>query len=240
MKRVFVNPVFLRRGITALLSLLLAFMLFTTAYADPTEEQHGPTYKDGTVHLSATVPEGFGGTVSVQLSNVETGELYTVTCYASAGHDTYDELPLGTYFVERAFTSEDSFIYEAFTEYFEFTLGNFQELTVNVMFNEAAQSYLDEQAEQQSQQSTDLQQSQEQGSEPQESGTTSAPAEDKEVTGEPAKPEDTVQDTAPDDAEGTEEKGSVLEYIGKVVIGTAVFSLLVFGTVFIVRKKMSK
>lgn len=237
MKRVFVNPVFLRRGITALLSLLLAFMLFTTAYADPTEEQHGPTYKDGTVHLIATVPEGFGGTVSVQLSNVETGELYTVTCYASAGHDTYDELPLGTYFVERAFTSEDSFIYEAFTEYFEFTLGNFQELTVNVTHNENAQTYLDEQA---AQQAASSQQQEQQGSDPQQSGTTSVPSEDKEDTSEPVKPEDTAQDTAPDDAEGTEEKGGVLEYIGKVVIGTAVFSLLVFGTVFIVRKKISK
>lgn len=237
MKRTFVIPQFLRRGVAALLSLLLMFMLMSTAYADPTEEQHGPTYKDGTVHLVATVPEGFGGTVSVQLSNVETGELHTVTCYASAGHDTYTELPLGTYFVERAFTSEDSFVYEAFTEYFEFTLGNFQELTVNVTHNEDAQAYLDEQAAQQ--RPVDQQQEQ-QGSEPQESGITSAPAEDKEDASEPVKPEDTVQVPAPDDTQSTEEEGSILNYIGKVVIGTAVFTAIVFGIVFLVRKKMNQ
>jgi len=237
MNKTSVFPVFLRRGIVTVLSLLMVFLLISTAYADPTDEPPEQLYTDGTVHLTATVPEGFGGTVSVQLSNVESGELHTVTCYYSAGHEAYEVLPLGTYFVERAFTSEDSFVYEAFTEYFEFTLGNFQELSVNVTYNEGAQAFLDNQ---EAQQGVVSQQPNEQVSTPQEGDTTPVPEDNQDEVSDAAQPEDNTSDTPSVDTQIAEEEMSLLDYIGKVLLGTVIFTAIVFGVVFLVRKRMGE
>lgn len=61
------------------------------------------------------VPADFSDTATVVLSNVETGEYYTITCHGINEYIGRLELPAGKYQVEQTSTA-DNFAYEAFTK----------------------------------------------------------------------------------------------------------------------------
>lgn len=127
---------------TLILAIFLALSFVTICHAEPSETQPS---EQGWVDLIASTPDDFPkGTVSVLLSHAQTGETYTLTAHHVGSYKNSTQIPCGEYYVERVFTSEDSFIYEAFTQTESITVDAdaAQVINVTVKFNEAASEFL--------------------------------------------------------------------------------------------------
>lgn len=237
----------IRICMAAVLALVMCLFTVSTVLADPTVEDPGTTGEDlpivdetfmddphgAYINLVAEVPEGFRGSVSVMLRNEETGEMYTITVFRVTSYSSDSELlPYGKYSVERAFTSENSLAYEAFVDEDSIDLTSNYTLHAKVVYNEAGQAYIDGNSDVDKRPSdntagTDTSTG---ALEPDDStGTDQTPAPDKDSKA------DQQQNTPADDQ--PESKGSVVAYVLKVILGTAVFVTIVFDTVYIVRKK---
>lgn len=237
----------IRICMAAVLALLMCLFTVSTVLADPTVEDPGTTGEDlpivdetfmddphgAYINLVAEVPEGFRGSVSVMLRNEETGEMYTITVFRVTSYSSDSELlPYGKYSVERAFTSENSLAYEAFVDEDSIDLTSNYTLHAKVVHNEAGQAYIDgnSDVDKRSSDNTAGTDTSTGALEPDDStGTDQTPAPDKDSKA------DQQQNTPAD--EQPESKGSVVAYVLKVILGTAVFVTIVFGTVYIVRKK---
>lgn len=233
--------------IAALLAFFLILFSVPSVLAAPTdtdtttEPPSADTFIDDPdgayVELVVEVPDGFRGSVSVMLQNKETGEMYTITAFRVNFYSNSKLLPYGEYSVEEVYTSEDNMTYEAFIEEDSFTLSSNYTLHAKVLHNETGAAYVDG--------SSDIDKDSSSGT----TGTdTSSQPNDSDILS-PDDTTDTEQSSAPDKTdksdqaqntpadEQPESKGSVVTYILKVFIGTAVFVGIVFGTVYIVRKK---
>lgn len=237
----------IRICMAAVLALVMCLFTVSTVLADPTVEDPGTTGEDlpivdetfmddphgAYINLVAEVPEGFRGSVSVMLRNEETGEMYTITVFRVTSYSSDSELlPYGKYSVERAFTSENSLAYEAFVDEDSIDLTSNYTLHAKVVHNEAGQAYIDGNydVDKRSSDNTAGTDTSTGALEPDDStGTDQTPAPDKDSKA------DQQQNTPADDQ--PESKGSVVAYVLKVILGTAVFVTIVFGTVYIVRKK---
>ena len=237
----------IRICMVAVLALVMCLFTVSTVLADPTVEDPGTTGEDlpivdetfmddphgAYINLVAEVPEGFRGSVSVMLRNEETGEMYTITVFRVTSYSSDSELlPYGKYSVERAFTSENSLAYEAFVDEDSIDLTSNYTLHAKVVHNEAGQAYIDgnSDVDKRSSDNTAGTDTSTGALEPDDStGTDQTPAPDKDSKA------DQQQNTPAD--EQPESKGSVVAYVLKVILGTAVFVTIVFGTVYIVRKK---
>lgn len=237
----------IRICMAAVLALVMCLFTVSTVLADPTVEDPGTTGEDlpivdetfmddphgAYINLVAEVPEGFRGSVSVMLRNEETGEMYTITVFRVTSYSSDSELlPYGKYSVERAFTSENSLAYEAFVDEDSIDLTSNYTLHAKVVYNEAGQAYIDgnSDVDKRSSDNTAGTDTSTGALEPDDStGTDQTPAPDKDSKA------DQQQNTPAD--EQPESKGSVVAYVLKVILGTAVFVTIVFGTVYIVRKK---
>lgn len=237
----------IRICMAAVLALVMCLFSVSTVLADPTVDDPGTTGEDlpivdetfmddphgAYINLVAEVPEGFRGSVSVMLRNEDTGEMHTITVFRVTSYSSDSELlPYGKYSVERAFTSENSLAYEAFVDEDSIDLTSNYTLHAKVVHNEAGQAYIDGNSDVDKRPSdntagTDTSTG---ALEPDDStGTDQTPAPDKDSKA------DQQQNTPADDQ--PESKGSVVAYVLKVILGTAVFVTIVFGTVYIVRKK---
>lgn len=237
----------IRICMAAVLALVMCLFTVSTVLADPTVEDPGTTGEDlpivdetfmddphgAYINLVAEVPEGFRGSVSVMLRNEETGEMHTITVFRVTSYSSDSELlPYGKYSVERAFTSENSLAYEAFVDEDSIDLTSNYTLHAKVVHNEAGQAYIDgnSDVDKRSSDNTAGTDTSTGALEPDDStGTDQTPAPDKDSKA------DQQQNTPAD--EQPESKGSVVAYVLKVILGTAVFVTIVFGTVYIVRKK---
>lgn len=237
----------IRICMAAVLALVMCLFTVSTVLADPTVEYPGTTGEDlpivdetfmddphgAYINLVAEVPEGFRGSVSVMLRNEETGEMYTITVFRVTSYSSDSELlPYGKYSVERAFTSENSLAYEAFVDEDSIDLTSNYTLHAKVVHNEAGQAYIDgnSDVDKRSSDNTAGTDTSTGALEPDDStGTDQTPAPDKDSKA------DQQQNTPADDQ--PESKGSVVAYVLKVILGTSVFVTIVFGTVYIVRKK---
>lgn len=237
----------IRICMAAVLALVMCLFTVSTVLADPTVEDPGTTGEDlpivdetfmddphgAYINLVAEVPEGFRGSVSVMLRNEETGEMYTITVFRVTSYSSDSELlPYGKYSVERAFTSENSLAYEAFVDEDSIDLTSNYTLHAKVVHNEAGQAYIDgnSDVDKRSSDNTAGTDTSTGALEPDDStGTDQTPAPDKDSKA------DQQQNTPAE--EQPESKGSVVAYVLKVILGTAVFVTIVFGTVYIVRKK---
>lgn len=237
----------IRICMAAVLALVMCLFTVSTVLAAPTVEDPGTTGEDlpivdetfmddphgAYINLVAEVPEGFRGSVSVMLRNEETGEMYTITVFRVTSYSSDSELlPYGKYSVERAFTSENSLAYEAFVDEDSIDLTSNYTLHAKVVHNEAGQAYIDgnSDVDKRSSDNTAGTDTSTGALEPDDStGTDQTPAPDKDSKA------DQQQNTPAD--EQPESKGSVVAYVLKVILGTAVFVTIVFGTVYIVRKK---
>lgn len=237
----------IRICMAAVLALVMCLFTVSTVLADPTVEDPGTTGEDlpivdetfmddphgAYINLVAEVPEGFRGSVSVMLRNEETGEMYTITVFRVTSYSSDSELlPYGKYSVEQVYTSENSLAYEAFVDEDTIDLTSNYTLHAKVVHNEAGQAYIDGNSDVDKTPSdntagTDTSTG---ALEPDDStGNDQTPAPDKDSKA------DQQQNTPADDQ--PESKGSVVAYVLKVILGTAVFVTIVFGTVYIVRKK---
>lgn len=237
----------IRICMAAVLALMMCLFSVSIVLADPTVDDPGTTGEDlpivdetfmddphgAYINLVAEVPEGFRGSVSVMLRNEETGEMYTITVFRVTSYSSDSELlPYGKYSVERAFTSENSLAYEAFVDEDSIDLTSNYTLHAKVVHNEAGQAYIDgnSDVDKRSSDNTAGTDTSTGALEPDDStGTDQTPAPDKDSKA------DQQQNTPAD--EQPESKGSVVAYVLKVILGTAVFVTIVFGTVYIVRKK---
>lgn len=237
----------IRICMAAVLALVMCLFSVSTVLADPTVDDPGTTGEDlpivdetfmddphgAYINLVAEVPEGFRGSVSVMLRNEDTGEMHTITVFRVTSYSSDSELlPYGKYSVERAFTSENSLAYEAFVDEDSIDLTSNYTLHAKVVHNEAGQAYIDgnSDVDKRSSDNTAGTDTSTGALEPDDStGTDQTPAPDKDSKA------DQQQNTPAD--EQPESKGSVVAYVLKVILGTAVFVTIVFGTVYIVRKK---
>lgn len=81
-----------------------------------------PTVPSGWVEVRCSpVPADFQDTATVVLSNTETGEVYTITCYKVNDYIGRLQLPAGKYQVEQT-TTADNFKYEALTSTISFDI----------------------------------------------------------------------------------------------------------------------
>ena len=243
-----------------LLVLVLLLSLTSNAFADPVDAEGAESNTPGSekfiddpdgafVELKVEVPDGFRGSVSAMLKNKETGEMYTITAYRVNFYSNSMRLPYGEYSVEQVYTSENSMTYEAFIDEDGFDLSSNYTLHARVLHNETGAAYVDGSSDVDKEQvpanetsgeptDADTTVSQPQDSENVNSGETTdtestpSPDESKPADDDTTKQE---QNTPADDQ--PESKGSVVVYILKVVIGTAVFVGIVFCTVYFVRKQ---
>lgn len=253
-----------RRSFRVCAAMLLVFFLvlfsIPSAFADPVDTGDGVSEPaasgdflddpDGAyVELNADVPEGFRGSVSVLLMNQETNEKYTITAYRVNYYSNSLQLPYGEYSVEQVYTSENSMVYEAFVEEDSFKLESNYTLHATVLHNADGEAYVNGEADidqdtssseagNMSSPTPDTTQEPDntQGADHTAQGTDNSRDQDADVT--PAQDDSSApqQENTPADDQ-PESKGSVVTYILKVVIGTAMFVGIVFGTVYIVRKK---
>lgn len=242
-----------------LLVLVLLLSLTSNAFADPVDaegaESNSPTSEkfiddpDGAfVELKVEIPDGFRGSVSAMLKNKETGEMYTITAYRVNFYSNSMHLPYGEYSVEQVYTSEDNMTYEAFIDEDGFDLSTNYTLHARVLHNETGAAYVDGSSEIDKEQIPSSETTGEAGdtetsSRPQDSeNVNSGEVTDTEQTpspdeNKPADDDTTKQEQNTPTDEQPESKGSVVVYILKVVIGTAVFVGIVFGAVYFVRKQ---
>lgn len=136
----------IHRSIHGFLAFLFLFTLLLcaapAAQAAPSDAEKAEDPVTGWVDIKAHVPEGFKGSVSVALENKATGETQIVTSYYLNDYVNSVQIPLGEYTVVSAFTSEDSFIYEASTKTEGFVLKDGVDIEVTVTHNKAGEEIL--------------------------------------------------------------------------------------------------
>lgn len=222
---------------------LLAFVLLLSMISSVSAEQFIDDPSGAFVELKVETPEDFRGSVSVILMNKETGKTYTITSYRVNFYSNSMQLPYGEYSVEQVYTSENSMVYEAFIDEDSFNLSSNYTLHAKVLYNESGAAYVDGSSGSVQSPTNDASDSEPSSplqdpsiSDP--NNTTASDQNPKPDESTPDKKDDSAkqqQNTPADDQ--PESKGSVVLYILKVIIGTAVFVGIVFGVVYIVRKK---
>lgn len=222
---------------------LLAFVLLLSMISSVSAEQFIDDPSGAFVELKVETPEDFRGSVSVILMNKETGKTYTITSYRVNFYSNSMQLPYGEYSVEQVYTSENSMVYEAFIDEDSFNLSSNYTLHAKVLYNESGAAYVDGSSGSAQSPTNDASDSEPSSplqdpsiSDP--NNTTASDQNPKSDESTPDKKDDSAkqQQTTPADDQ-PESKGSVVLYILKVIIGTAVFVGIVFGVVYIVRKK---
>lgn len=222
---------------------LLAFVLLLSMISSVSAEQFIDDPSGAFVELKVETPEDFRGSVSVILMNKETGKTYTITSYRINFYSNSMQLPYGEYSVEQVYTSENSMVYEAFIDEDSFNLSSNYTLHAKVLYNESGAAYVDGSSG--SAQSPTNDASDSEPPSPLQDPSTSDP-NNTTVSDQNPKPDESIPDKKDDSAkqqqntptdDQPESKGSVVLYILKVIIGTAVFVGIVFGVVYIVRKK---
>lgn len=242
----------LRVCFAALLALFLIFISIPSVLAAPTDNPDTDPPGAGTfiedpdgayVELVVEVPEGFRGSVSAMLMNQETGKTYTITAFRVNFYSNSMQLPYGKYSVEQVYTSEDGMTYEAFIEEDEFDLNANYTLHAKVLHNEAGAAYVDGSSDIDKEPVTGSTTDTDVSSNPQNSGNTSSgtttgteqdPTPSDASASNKGEKADQQQNTPADDQ--PESSGSVVIYILKVIVGTAVFVGIIFGVVYLVRK----
>lgn len=233
------HPKILRCFSAFLLVLVLLLSLTSNVFAEPFIGDPAGAY----VELKAEVPDGFRGSISAMLMNKKTGETYTITSYYINYYSNSMQLPYAEYSIEQVYTSENSMLYEAFIDEDSFNLTSNYTLHAKVLFNESAAAYVDGSLGSVQDPANDAPDS-EPASQPQDSDISNS--DNMTDPDQNSKPDEATPDKKDDPAKQQqntpadnqpESKGSVVIYILKVVIGTAVFVGIVFGTVYIVRKK---
>lgn len=229
---------------TAALILLLLFFIAPTAHAIPNDSPPSSSEEIlGWVDLQATVPEGFNGSVSVQLMHADSGEVYTLTSYLLNDYCNSKQLPLGKYTIERAFTSEDSFLYEAFIDLDDFELKTSKPLDVTVKENPDGALILEElSSKPEEPEVPDKSEPETPAVPPSESVTESEPEPSEPAidtsSEEPFEPDDQSSTSSSADSSNVSEQDgnfSVLERIGMTIVATVIFVGIVFFIVYIVR-----
>ena len=217
---------------------LLAFVLLLSMISSVSAEQFIDDPSGAFVELKVETPEDFRGSVSVILMNKETGKTYTITSYRVNFYSNSMQLPYGEYSVEQVYTSENSMVYEAFIDEDSFNLSSNYTLHAKVLYNESGAAYVDGS-------SGSAQSPTNEPPSPLQDPSTSDP-NNTTASDQNPKPDESTPDKKDDSAkqqqntpagDQPESKGSVVLYILKVIIGTAVFVGIVFGVVYIVRKK---
>ena len=218
---------------------LLAFVLLLSMISSVSAEQFIDDPSGAFVELKVETPEDFRGSVSVILMNKETGKTYTITSYRVNFYSNSMQLPYGEYSVEQVYTSENSMVYEAFIDEDSFNLSSNYTLHAKVLYNESGAAYVDGSSGSAQSPTNDEPPS------PLQDPSTSDP-NNTTASDQNPKPDESTPDKKDDSAkqqqntpagDQPESKGSVVLYILKVIIGTAVFVGIVFGVVYIVRKK---
>lgn len=222
---------------------LLAFVLLLSMISSVSAEQFIDDPSGAFVELKVETPEDFRGSVSVILMNKETGKTYTITSYRVNFYSNSMQLPYGEYSVEQVYTSENSMVYEAFIDEDSFNLSSNYTLHAKVLYNESGAAYVDGSSGSAKSPTNDASDSEPPS--PLQDPSTSDP-NNTTASDQNPKPDESTPDKKDDSAkqqqntpagDQPESKGSVVLYILKVIIGTAVFVGIVFGVVYIVRKK---
>jgi len=139
------NPTTFRLVSVFSLALFLLIACCFPVYAAPADtEATADVPSTKWVDLQAYVPADFKGSVSVLLQSDETSELYTVTSYPINDYLNSIQLPVGKYTVMQVFTSEDSFLYDAFLETESFDLQSSIQLDVTVSHNPEGAAFLND------------------------------------------------------------------------------------------------
>lgn len=227
---------------TLVLILFLLFLIAPTVHAVPNDSSSISSEEIlGWVDLQATVPKSFKGSVSVQLMHTGSGEVYTLTSYLLNDYCNSTQLPLGEYTIERAFTSEDSFLYEAFIDLDNFDLKTSQPLDVTVKENPDGALILEELATKPEAPEVP---NQSESETPTPSESVSEPSSDASEPTEQASSEDPFEtdeqpsaSSSADTSNVSEEDGkfTILERIGMTIVATVIFVGIIFLIVYIVR-----
>lgn len=125
----------LRRVVTVfLMSVVMLLTFIPCAFAIPgtSSDVPGDVSNLGWIDLSATVPEGFSGSVFVQIRNTADDSYYDIECFVLNNFKNSKQVPLGNYVIEVATTPTDPFIYTVSCEVEEFSLSGSYPLHVVV------------------------------------------------------------------------------------------------------------
>lgn len=123
-------------------TLLLSFIPSVFAVPGTSNDAPGNTSNLGWVDLSATVPEGFDGSVFVHLRNTADDSYYSVECFVLNDFKNSAQVPLGNYVVDVVSTSKERYLYDATCDTQEFELKNSYALHVTVTENPAGDEFL--------------------------------------------------------------------------------------------------
>lgn len=117
-----------------LMSVVMLLSFIPTVFAVPgtSEDVPGNVSNLGWIDLSANVPEGFSGSVFVQIRNVADDSYYDIECFVLNNFKNSKQIPLGNYEVVAVNTSENPFLYYASCDAEEFELTNSYSLNVVV------------------------------------------------------------------------------------------------------------
>lgn len=235
------NTKLFRGFVAAFLALLMVLSFIPTALAMPTSKDdsvYAPSDNEsfmadpdaGWIDLKATVPGGFSGSVSVSIRNTETDETYTITAFHVNYYANSKKVPYGEYTIERAFTSENNFVYEAFVEEDSFVLEDSHTINVTVTHNEEGEAYVNGE--------TDIDKpSTDPSSEDPIASSSDTTVKDSDQSDNAAS-QDNAGDQQQEDSQSSAQKtGSSVVHFLRVLIGTAVFVFIVFSVVYLVRRQ---
>ena len=204
---------FMKSFTVAIMTAMVVMSSMCVCYAAP----NGELEETAWVEVKCTVAEEYKEDAGLIVSNSETGETYTLKILAVNDYVCRQKLPLGNYIIDHAYTS-DSFIYEA--------LPNVNSFSLTKDMNAAAAIKVDIHK-------SDLTMIE----------TTPESSEEPAVS-EPEQPAAEDQPIAPEDIIVEEEKipfkdtlwGKLLIRVGIPVLGALIFTGLIFGFVYYVRK----
>ena len=112
--------------------ILLSFIPSVFAVPGTSEDVPGGVSNLGWINLVATVPEGFSGSVFVQMRNIADDSCYDIKSFVVNDFKNSTQIPLGDYVIDMVGTSEDRFLYIASCNVDEFVLTNEYSLQVTV------------------------------------------------------------------------------------------------------------
>lgn len=120
----FFNFKFRRVVSTLLMSVVMLLSFIPSAFAVPgtSNDVPGNVSNLGWIDLSATVPEGFNGSVFVVVRNIADNSYHDVECFIVNDFKNSKQVPVGNYEVIAATTSEDPLFYNVFCDIEEFAL----------------------------------------------------------------------------------------------------------------------
>lgn len=173
------------------------------------------------VEVKCTVPDNFTEDAGLLVMNENTGEMFTLKILAVNDYICRQELPLGKYVIEQAYTS-DTFVFEAFPDVTEFTLKKDMPaaagIKVEIIENDLSQFTENSESKPEAEA---VEPSSEQPSEPE--GEINSPVESEPTDTEDPAVEETVW-------------FKVLKHLGIAFTAALVFTCLIFGFVYYVRK----